>query len=1199
MIRREIILAVLLVMLFASESTGQSNHWQKKDRLLHYTEDNGDFLCVNGRYRFNRALYGNNLASRVEAGDLPEFALYMPGMAGNLQFVIGHGDKLKKMIDADHIETRYRPGAMVYRVKDSFWGKGQVEITVMAQADTEGMIVKIQGKNMPPEAALYVVYGGASGKTFSRNGDIGADPESGFYLLPEYCAQNSYVLGTNSFELTYRNKKDEPQFINGSSSGLSGLRIADASALVRLPDITPPTLLKTSSQGTPMVVGKYDLNRTAYVQISKGTPSAEKKRNIELKDIYDRADKARMVLANRIKLNTPDRYINNFGAALAVAADAIWESPTFLHGAVAWRMRLNAWRGAYVADVLGWHDRAKEHFTSYAHAQVIEPANGPVVMDTVLHLARHVEKMGTSMFSSGYISRNPNNNQIPHHYDMNLVFIDQLLSHFNYTGDVSYIRQMWPTLIRHLHWEKRNFDSNNDGLYDAYCAIWASDGLQYSGGAVTHTSAYNYRANRVMAKLAKIIGEDPDPFVKEADKIQKALKDKLWIKEKGYFAEFQDALGNQLIHDRPGLWTIYHVADADLLDDFDNYQNVQYVNNYLPKIPIVVQGQHNTDLYTLPTTTWQPYTWSINNVALAENLQMALAYWQSGRAEEAFQLWKSNVFESMYYGISPANFQQLSHYDAFRGELYRDFADPIGVASRTLAEGLFGVYPQLLDKQLIIKPGFPADWKFAEMELPEWSYRYKKNDTKLHFLVKTNYGSPLALRLEVPVDFTKIKEVKVNGKHVKWMIKPSSINSPCIIIESEPSKDFDIEITGAGKIKKINTRQVEHIFTDPFSLPTDQQTKLVDIYDPQGIVLNRTSDKLFFVQQEHKGTCFIQLQQDEMSWWQAIDMSLVPPLASKIVKREQEHFLTIQNRSIQQQQVFIESIGFHDQLALPAGATGEVKIPAQNFSKGTNTFYLKTAFDQQKLTYTNWTMDNKGNFEEQNILSYYNSRLTDIFNQNYMSPRPIGPTLQLPWQGIGNWCYPLTTAHIDDSGLMGSRREGKVSYLDIPFQIEGDSKNVMFASHWDNYPTTCQIPLQGHAKKVYLLLSGSTNPMQSQLTNGKIKVNYTDGTADTLDLVNPINWWPIEQDYFDDNYAFDIPDERIPYRIKLQSGQLYKGGTLPQYTEIKGYTQRAVHGGAATLLDMPLDPRKQLQSLELIAVANDVVLGLIAATLLR
>ncbi|MFO7933685.1 MAG: hypothetical protein R6U78_06355 [Bacteroidales bacterium] len=75
---------------------------------------------------------------------------------------------------------------------------------------------------------------------------------------------------------------------------------------------------------------------------------------------------------------------------------------------------------------------------------------------------------------------------------------------------------------------------------------------------------------------------------------------------------------------------------------------------------------------------------------------MALAFWQGGDPEKAFLIWKSQILESMYLGGSPGNFHQLSSLDAFRGELYRDFADPIGMAARTLVEGLFGISPRLL-----------------------------------------------------------------------------------------------------------------------------------------------------------------------------------------------------------------------------------------------------------------------------------------------------------------------------------------------------------------------------------------------------------------------------------------------------------------------------------------------------------------------
>src|SRR3546814_6406774 len=114
-----------------------------------------------------------------------------------------------------------------------------------------------------------------------------------------------------------------------------------------------------------------------------------------------------------------------------------------------------------------------------------------------------------------------------------------MLTHFNWMGDMSFVRQMWPFIKRHLAWEKRNFDVDGDGLYDAYCAIWASDALQYTGGGVTHTSAYNYRANKIAAQLADLLGEDSEPYNGEAMKIKQAMNRQLWMPKKGWYAEYR------------------------------------------------------------------------------------------------------------------------------------------------------------------------------------------------------------------------------------------------------------------------------------------------------------------------------------------------------------------------------------------------------------------------------------------------------------------------------------------------------------------------------------------------------------------------------------------------------------------------------------------------------------------------------------
>lgn len=1190
--RRKTIFAGLIVLSAFSHSYSQSKHWQKNERELHYKEDKGDFLLVNGKYRFNRALYGDNRASRVEAGDLPEFALYLPGMGGNLQFVIQKRNSIKKLIQADKIETRYRPGSMLYEIKDPILGKGSLKLTVLAQAKAEGLVLKMETVNVDSATKIYAVYGGASGATFSRNGDIGADPESGFYLLPEYCVNNQFQINKNQFQLNYLNKKKEIQTVNGSFSSVNSLQQTDAQILEKLTEF-----IQIKTDKSPILYASYSAQKQpVFIQVSKGK-SGKNFSDEELKNIFNEAEKSRLTLTNRIQLKTPDADLNNFGATLVVAADGIWESPTFLHGAVAWRMRLNAWRGAYTADALNWHNRAKEHFESYSNSQVLKPDSAPVEMDTLLHLARHKEKMGTSVFSSGYVSRNPNDNSKPHHYDMNLVFFDQMFSHFNYTGDIKFLKKMWPTMVRHIDWEKRNFKRGD--LYDAYAAIWASDALQYSGGKVTHTSAYNYRANREMAKLAKITGEDPQPYEKEAESILKAIKNQLWIKKNGHFGEYKDASGNQILHDKPGIWSIYHVSDAYILNEFEDYQNLQYINNHIPKIPITVKGEINKDYYTLSTTSWQPYDWSINNVALAENLQTALAYWQAGRNEDAFRLWKGNLIESMYYGISPGNFEQLSHYDAFRGELYRDFADPIGVASRTLTEGLFGVYPKLLENKIEIKPGFPKDWNFGELKLPDWELKFNRNSKKTEYSFKSNYPKSVALEMQIPLNHTQIQSVKVNGKKIDWKIKLNSILQPVVQFETPIEKEFKIEINYSGEeLKNEQTDYINYI-TENLQLNLDSKKKILQIFDPQELIKNSlnkvVNQKLELIKEERKGTFFVQLEQNGTKWWHPVNVDIQYPLEIKWAGKK----LQVHSKSANLINGKLSSNGLNTTFSVQPNQTTSVEIPANILSKGTNSIQIEYGGIKQNIEITDWEIENKGEFNPVSLTSKYNEKVTGIFNQKYLSPRLEVPTLQLPWQGIGNWCYPLINAQIDDSGLMNKRKNGKVDFLGIPFLIDNAEKNIVFTSQWDNFPKSVEIPVSGKGKKIYFLMAGSTNPMQSQIINGTITVQYSDGSGTELELKNPVNWWPIEQDLFDDNFAFEIPDDKIPYRVQLKTGELYKGGSLSRYSGIKGFTERAVEGGAATILDLPIDPDKELKSIKLTAVSNDVVIGMMSATVLK
>ncbi|TWI85601.1 uncharacterized protein DUF4450 [Lacibacter cauensis] len=1145
------VLLTLLLTLTQFSFAQEKKRWHGIERQVRYRPEGTDIIIENGTRRFNRALYGGNTAFRAEAGDLPEFALYMPGMGGNLKFgIIGNG-KSKWLIECKKIKAIYRAGSMLYEIKDELLGEGIIRLHVLALYDREGMIVQLQTENVSTAVQFVAVYGGATGKKFSRDGDIGADPESSFYLKPEYCKDNVYQITKNNFSLLYgfakpltEEERYEVQHLpananNNSSVAEKGKELTGVfplTAVLKIADATkqqsPLALLQSDSTAvSPLITARLQLKdkQTYFFAVQK--PEKNKTINYALlPQLFQQAEAARKKIAERIKVVTPDPFINTLGGVLGIAADGVWEDPSFMHGAVAWRMRLNGWRGAYVADVFGWHDRAKKHFNGYALSQVTTPASGPVVADTALHLGRQLEKLGTSLFSSGYISRNPGGDLRAHHYDMNLVFIDQLFNHFNWTGDTAYVRQMWPLLVRHLDWEKRNFDVDGDGLYDSYAAIWASDALQYSGGGVTHSSAYNYRSNKMAAQLAKIIGVDGSQYEAEANKILKAINQQLWMKQKGWYAEYKDLLGNKLLHESAALWTIYHAIDEGIADPFQAYQSLQYVKDFIPHIPILAKGLKDSSLYTLSTTNWQPYTWSLNNVALPELLHTSLAFWQGGDKEEAYRLWKSSLMESMYLGASPGNIQQLSFYDAIRGELYRDFADPIGMAGRTLVEGLFGVLPDALHNRLVIKPGLPHQWNNAALTTPNMQFVFKRTRLTEEYILQPSFSRPLHLQLIIPAYRESVESITVNGQSAKWKVVDSIIGTPSLQIDAAAAKSYLIVIKWKGEGFE------KPLYKQAYNGKELVQVKLnkaiiLNHYQPVEVLRNvvRTTNTVSGnVHHAGVNSLYLQLKQGDFSWFEPLNFSLIVD------------------------EPFVETVTI--------------------------------------------TPDTK--FETVDLTPHFNDAVTNIFKNEYLSPRPAVPTLQLPTQGIGNWAYPLTTANINDSGLRvkaGLKKELLIN--NIPFKSSStEKKNIVFTSMWDNYPDSVVLPLSGAASHVYFLMTGSTNPMQSRMLNGTVVVHYTDGSSSVLELKNPENWWPIEQDYLIDGFAFTAGETK-PTRVLLKTGEVMPANY--KYSSIKGFSNFGIEGGAATVLHLKLDPNKQLKSLTLKTIANDVVIGLMSVTLIR
>ena len=991
-------------------------------RKYQYRPEGREIVCLNGENRYTRALYGTHGPFRLETSDRPVFATFKKGECRNLRLyaIIG-----KDRIPLDSVyfdcEARYLGGRRTY-----FLTHGNLRIDIYAMASfihDEDAVWRFitsevrNGRAKTPSGKIHfeAVLTNSRSSKFQRNGDLGVDDLTKFEAAPN--AQPVSVISWDARGETYLLLKDNKDLAADMAS--------------------------TS-------------NRV------KG----------ELQQRFSDEESMRHSIMSRVEINTPDPLFNTLGSVLMAAADGLWDGKTWQHGCIGWRIPLAGWRGCYVGDAVGWTDRSYRHFQAYARSQVKDvPATLPHPrQDSAMNMARAEKRWGTQMYSNGYICRYPDRNDVMHHYDMNLNYIDGLLWHLSYDADERKLREFWPVLKSHLEWEKRNFDPDGDHLYDAYCCIWASDALYYNGGAVTHSSAYNYRGNLLAARIAEIIGEDGKPYREEAEAILRAMNERLWMKDRGHWAEFQDLMGLKRLHKSAALWTIYTPIDCGACTSEQAYLATKYVDRDIPHIPIVIDGEESNG-YTLSTTDWMPYAWSTNNVAHEEVANMALAYFQAGRTDEGFRLLKSDLTDEMLLGKSPGNFGQISFYDRERNEAYRDFGDNLGITSRAIVNGLFGITPDALNGQCVLKPAFPEEWHEASIRTPYLSFSYKREGNRDIYHIEQHFSQPLKII------------VRTNAGCGAYM---------------------DTE----GSAAETQTITVErNLLPKPPTYPE------------------------------------------------------IPSSRNDVCSDD-----------------YLRRMGLEDITPNAAGRHEMIDLTAS-----------------------------------------YNANLNDIFRNRYESPRPPYTTLQIPVQGIGEWCHPKTTAEIDDSGLRACatplQGSDKLGVYDtgkgLSFLIPRQGRNIVFSSLWDNYPDEVSVPISTKSRSynaAYLMMAGTTNNMQSRIDNALVMAEYEDGLCDTLRLENPINWPTVNEEFIFDGKAFWSAPV-MPLRFRLDNGRVGRQinarellSVIPskhdgKEKKIGDNNRYAIDKGAGVILKMPLDSARKIRAIRVKTLSNDIVVGLMAVTL--
>jgi hypothetical protein len=560
------------------------------------------------------------------------------------------------------------------------------------------------------------------------------------------------------------------------------------------------------------------------------------------------------------------------------------------------------------------------------------------------------------------------------------------------------------------------------------------------------------------------------------------------------------------------VWTFYHTLDSRVPTPFEAARMASDLDGHLRPIPVRGPGVPADRPYAvLPTSDWMPYSWSINNVVMSENLHTALAYWQAGRAETAFALAKGSLLASLFMGVTPGNIGSMNYLDVYRRESQRDFADGSGVMSRALVEGLFGVQPDALAGVLTVRPGLPGDWRHARLDHPDVGIDYRRNGGRDTWTITQDMGPHgkrfHRLALQVPARAGKVASLSVNGKPARWQADAGAVGTPRLLVDAPLGGKATIDIAWDGPA-----------IDDARAAPADADN---------GPARVMGSGPVTPAHPQPAPDGFARVRQGDFAWWRPA----------------------------------------------PAPAPAAACRPEG----------------------PGWTAGPPVRAQHVDLAAAFNDRVTELFKPfKYLSPRSPNVTLALPAQGIGAWAGHVNDLPaLDDAGL---RALGGTLTLPngLTFATPATGANVAFASQWDNYPRETTVPVSGQAARAFLLVAGSTNHMQSRVDNGEIVVAYTDGTTQRTPLRNPDNWWPIERDYFVDDYQFRLCGA-LPVRVDLKTAQV----RVPDPATFGSASRDAIDGGAATVLQVPLDRSKTLQGVTVRALANDVVIGLMGLTLDR
>jgi len=141
----------------------------------------------------SRTITPKSHGSVITADEVPEFTFYVPDKASAARFGLVKGSQ-SIWLSALKAVCKPEGKGLKYTLTGKFLEKGKLAFEVLPLYQTDGVIIRVNGENLPDSLSLFWAFGAASGK--SQN-----EVQNG--LNPADCKNNVFVVERNGVILYY------------------------------------------------------------------------------------------------------------------------------------------------------------------------------------------------------------------------------------------------------------------------------------------------------------------------------------------------------------------------------------------------------------------------------------------------------------------------------------------------------------------------------------------------------------------------------------------------------------------------------------------------------------------------------------------------------------------------------------------------------------------------------------------------------------------------------------------------------------------------------------------------------------------------------------------------------------------------------------------------------------------------------------